>query len=246
MKEHPILFSGPMVRAILDGKKTQTRRVVTPQPTRVLRRVLDVGVPGVRVPITQPDGWEWRDLYGADDGGHFDKALADHSPYGQPGDRLWVRETSAAWSHTLCRIVPFAKAQRNHDGMVLYRAGYEDPEIKVTQPMKSKGERWVPGIHMPRWAARLTLEVTEVRVQRLQDITEGDALAEGVTSGLIPADEYGPERIGYVLGQDDGRCKLYPTCCWAFEVGWDSINGDRATWASNPWVWALTFRRVQP
>lgn len=84
-----------------------------------------------------------------------------------------------------------------------------------------------------------------MRVERLQDISDEDVRAEAVVAGLIPADEYGPMRVGYVLGQDDGKCVLYPTERRAFEIGWDRINDKRAPWSSNPWVWAYTFKKVE-
>jgi hypothetical protein len=95
---------------------------------------------------------------------------------------------------------------------------------------------------MPRWASRITLALTEVRLQMLQDISEADARAEGVVSGLIPADEDGPVRVGYVFGKDDGKCILYPTAVDAFAVGWEAINGKRAPWATPQLVWALSFQ----
>lgn len=98
---------------------------------------------------------------------------------------------------------------------------------------------------MPRWASRISLEVTGVRVERLNAISEEDAKAEGVVSGSIPADDDGPERIGYVLGQDDGRCALHPSRVEAFARGWDSINGERSPWAANPWVWVVDFTRLR-
>lgn len=141
MKERPIIFSGPMVRAILDGRKTQTRRAVKPQP-------LWVASPGV--PFKTMD---------ADPKGTI------NCPYGQPGDRLWVRESI----HVM---------QPRHDGdtgSVLYRADGHGDWIG----------KWHPSIHMPRWASRITLEVVSVRVERLNGISEKDAKAEGYKSQSI-------------------------------------------------------------
>jgi hypothetical protein len=185
VKERGIIFSAPMVRALLEGRKTQTRRVI-------------------------PDGGRCLDL-DDDAEDRYHAGTWGEEKYGHPGERLWVRET---WAPD-----PVYEDERR----VCYRATAADESCI----------RWKPSIFMPRWASRITLEVTEVRVQRLQDISEEDARAEGVAEGRIPAD-----------GQDDGRCVLHPTRRRAFEVGWDSINGDRAPWASNPWVWAISFRRL--
>lgn len=172
MSEHPILFSGPMVRAILHGTKTQTRRALRPQPDRKL----DATVHYDRA----TGGAMWASIHG-DHG--------THCPYGKPGERLWVRET---W--------------RKAEGVLQYRA---DP---VTWGPTRK---WTPAIHMPRVASRLTLEVTGVRVERLQDITERDAIDEGETG-----------TSGYRLL-------------------WDDLNGKRGLgWSTNPWVWVVEFRRA--
>lgn len=198
MKERPILFSGPMVRAILDGRKTQTRRVMR------------VG---------------WHPSHGL-----------DGCPYGKPSDRMWVRETWAG-----VRVGRYAP--------IFYRASCAGDECDFVDPRddsisRVKIAKWRPSIYMPREASRITLEVIEVRAQRLHEISDSDARAEGVVPGRIAADEDGPERIGYVLGDDDGGCVLYPTEGDAFAVGWDTLNGERAPWSSNPWVWAITFRRA--
>ena len=183
MSEHPILFSGPMVRAILDGRKTQTRRVIKWKCNRGPDGYDTVGESKIiRVP------WTERTLA---------KILVPECPYGVPGDRLWVRET---WGKDLY-------AHLSGHVPILYKVG--PPSIDPDYPVK-----WNPSIHMPRWASRLTLEVVEVRAQRLQDITEQDAIAEGVS------------------------------CVAEFRELWDSINAKRAPWDSNPWVWAVTFRRV--
>jgi len=186
MKERPILFSGPMVRAILEGRKTQTRRVVKPQP-----------------------GCDPRD----DE--HLDMGRC---PYGQPGDRLWVRE---AW-HTDERDLEYARAKHEDamsDSPIYYRA---DPEND------NAGCTWRPSIHMPRWASRITLEITRVRVERLQEISEKDAIAEGADPYLHPVH---PGREG--LRHVDG-----------FRSLWESINGP-GSWDANPWVWVIEFKRVE-
>jgi len=187
MKERPILFSGSMVRAILAGTKTQTRRVVkpwTPRPNASAKAVPeDVAY--------LPDFTCYRTT----------------CPYGQPGDRLWVRE---AWARTT--VFPGTE-------MVVYRESDNRTDY---------GGPWKPGIHMFRRDSRITLEITEVRVERLQDISEGDAIAEGTPGGhgAIP---------GY--GYNATPREQYR---WL----WESINGE-GSWEANPWVWAVSFNRVE-
>lgn len=199
MKERPILFSGPMVRALLDRRKTQTRRVVKPQPESVDRKA------GKLVP------------YAGD--GAF---LAEHlrCPYGVPGDRLYVRETwKSLPGPSLSR--PYDPATEREFGelpRVLYRA---DPAFGESACEKG----WKPSIHMPRWASRLTLEITGVRVERLQDITAHDCIAEGIASRGI---------LASALMYTEDYADL-----------WQSINGPDS-WAANPWVWVLDFMLVQP
>jgi hypothetical protein len=180
MRERPILFSGPMVRALLAGRKTQTRRVFNPAMTN-----------------------------------------KDACPYGVSGDRLWVRE----------KFSPHL-----YDEGIWYWADGNVADADSHRPS--------PSIFMPRQASRLTLEVVGTRSEQLHALTEEDARAEGIVVGEIPADDYGPRRIGFVFGEDDGRCVLYPTARRAFEVGWDTINGDRAPWSSNPRVWVVEFKVV--
>lgn len=221
MKERGIPFSGPMVRAILSGAKTQTRRLYKPRegsPYEIMEEL--------------DDGRAWPHWFDPNRGPEYHPVQC---PYGNPGHRLWVRETFAAIE------VPQGFGRQSRTEYV-YRATDEE----AARRYKAELLRWRPSIHLPRAASRITLEVTEVRVQRLQDISEEDAKAEGVVSAIIPANEDMPNSVGYVFGRDDGKCTLFPTQRRAFEVGWDSINGDRASWASNPWVWALSFKRVTP
>jgi len=200
-RERSIIFSGPMVRAILAGRKTQTRRVLKPQPAGLVN-----GMPY----------YEGRDA-----------AKLPTCPYGKAGDKLWVRE--ACYITKACEDgAPLC------DPVVIYRAdGCEDqPNGYVSRP----------SIHMPRWASRITLEVVSVRVERLQDISEANAEAEGV-SRCCP---FGVCNGGGFIGGDENcRCAdITPTQVFAHR--WDSINGKRGySWDSNPWVWAIEFRRVQ-
>ena len=229
VKERPILFSGPMVIPLLADLKTNTRRIINPQPQ----------APGV---LTTGDG-QWRVL---DRKGMTHVFGWEHDcPYGKTGDRLWVRE-----SHTFQDIEPMVGGQYNMD--VMYHADqkrrtlYEADcaiEVDFTQFRKSefKGR---PSIFMPRWASRITLEITDVRVQRLQDISEEDCIAEGarwqweglwwtpgstaLTDERNPAFHNSPK-----LNGPRG----------AFGMLWEAINGV-GSWNENPWVWALSFRRV--
>lgn len=171
MKERPILFSAPMVRAILEGRKTQTRRIAKEfDPTP----------------------------------GKMDGILSRHPHqqgcrYGKPGDRLWVRET---W-------------------------GWDDEDPSAVNPRyratHSSADRWIPSIHMPRWASRITLKVESVRLERLQDISQKDAYSEGVT-----------------INDPDGCDPVM-----SFAELWESINGP-GSWEANPWVWVVQFKRINP
>ncbi len=215
MKERPILFSGPMVRALLDGSKTQTRRALSPKV------VAKCPVENGYVFGVDPSGFcgfSRTDRYG------FSAFPLGRSLYGVPGDRLWVRETHAQFAvGNKAGDAPQCVAYRatcNADGSFDYvNNGDEIMNLKVT--------RWTPAIYMPRWASRITLEIIDVRVQRVQDISVEDARAEGVDVTL------------------DLRDHMNPVA--AFRSLWDSINGKRpgCSWDVNPWVWALTFKRVE-
>jgi hypothetical protein len=171
MKERPILFSTPMVQAILEGRKTQTRRVIKPQPEPL--------EDGFMLPL-HPD-----------------------CPYGYIGDRLWVRETFAY----------------HHTGRLFYKA-----DIPV---VCHKNWKWKPPIFMPRSASRITLEITDIRVERLQDITRSDIYAEG----LIVPQEHQEDYKEYLLN--------------AWIELWDSINAKKHPWQSNPYVWVVEFKRIE-
>lgn len=220
IKERGILFSGGMVRAILDGRKVQTRRVVKPQPILV----------GDRTWTWPDDGrgskasW-WKEINPED-------CMTRFCPY-QSGQHLWVRET---WAPNT--VLPLS--DRPH-GDAIYRA---DGVYSA---------QWKPSIHMPRWASRITLEVVSVRIERLQSITEEDAIAEGVQ---IPINNH-----GYPVVRVSGR---YPPCNYGldrhhcqstamwyrshFASLWDSINAERpgCAWKDNPFVWCISFRRIKP
>jgi len=207
MKERPILFSGSMVRAILEGRKTQTRRIIKPQPWRIV---------GQDVYGNVDDMIFWR--FGEK---REDWPTPNNCPYGQRGDRLWVRET-------------WAKNIQGCPNGVTYRADHLNPlGDGPANPIT-----WKPSIHMPRIASRITLEITTVRVEKLWSITEADALAEGIT---------GPHHVGYPAFRvpEDSKPR-YSSAVAAFEALWDSINSKRAPWSYNLWVWVLEFKRVAP
>lgn len=197
MTERPILFSGPMVGAIMDGRKTQTRR-----PVRDQSLISDIAGGGA-----EPVVWWPRR------GDEFTIC-----PYGVPGDRLWVRETWAEF---------YASSRGDtHEAGIRYAADGRERIIHV-EKMRFGGDlrldgklAWRPSIHMPRWASRITLEVTDVRVERVQEISCGDLRAEGYDAP-----------------------KIHPNL-QKFRGSWDSIYAKRGfEWDSNPWVWVVTFQK---
>lgn len=226
MKERPIIFSAPMVRAILAGTKTVTRRIVTPQPHRVGERRLNCAEPGnPPVVVTQLPGWEWKSTYAAA-GSDFAGALAWHSPYGRPGDRLWVKETFTYITGNGIRVHYRADGEPiGHDGKVI-----------ETEPGLN---RWMSPIFMPRRLSRIRLELVSAGVERVQDITDDDARREGVQKFF--------ERF-QGIGRDqritDGRYARDEEYRASFACSWDEINGHRALWNTNPWVWVVEFKRV--
>lgn len=223
MSDKPILFSAPMVRALLAGTKTQTRRLA--------------GVPTIE--LNEGGRWHVHNRHGGavctqeateEEAASF---AEDYLPI-QPGDRLWVKESHA--------IVP-RSAYRNSDGVqqTLRPDDDHDAAVYAANWERSKPGRWRPSIHMFRWASRLTLHVTEVRVQRLHDISEADALAEGMTDATAEAimtpDELALYASTHILCPEARGRILYQHI-------WDQINGTREVpepWALNPWVAAYTF-----
>ncbi|MHB8953533.1 MAG: hypothetical protein ACYC4U_11235 [Pirellulaceae bacterium] len=235
MKEHPILFSGPMVRAILEGRKTMTRRVC--DRVAGFGKVTEFGVsdtPGYDVRF-RDRRMLWNELRREE--------LLNLCPYGKSGDRLWVRET---WGQT---------ADANGVGLVCYLADktafhmlcecdgdgdpcghgrkHYEPQVPWDQ-IKSR-----PSIHMPRWASRLTLEVTSVHAERLQDITEAAAIAEGFIK--LPATGRAVLTKGAQYFGD-----YWSSARSGFHELWDTLNAKRGLpWESNPYVWVVAFRRLE-
>ena len=211
MKERPILFSGEMVQAILDGRKTQTRRVVKPQPPADCQ-----AWSGWIICSTCSKDVEkaaWQDIPGCMPG----KSHRVRCPYGQPGDRLWVKESWAV-----------RKEYDKLSGSKLPKAGREKIFYMADGQKPEWAGRTRSSRFMPRWASRIELEITDVRVERVQDISEDDAIKEGITYDAASSCWYdGPQ---YVL---------------AYANLWDSINAKRDhSWESNSWVWAIEFRRI--
>ncbi len=214
--EKPILMSAPMVRALLDGSKTQTRRIVKHQP--------------IHVPAAYAsDSWTWV--------GHhtnFDalrKLMEAENPFGQPGDTLWVKETHARVHEGLLQHLdpePDKGTAFNNGWSTVYRADGEPAN------WKHYGQHWKPSIFCRREYSRITLEIVSVRVERLQDIGKDgrkahDVLAEGITEQQI-------EQWRKWLHPDDAPAHTYG-------VLWESING-KGSWAANPWVWVIEFKKL--
>lgn len=213
MHERPILFSGQMVRAILDGRKTQTRRVVTDKHLKRLglHRIGDI--------VHTYEGGQWN--------GEFEGDSVPWSPYGIAGDGLWVRET---WADLrgMGFDDDFAYREKSLND---YGDGYGLVESGDSERCRlDYGVKWKPSIHMPKIACRLFLRITDIRVERLQDITEEDALAEGV------------ERTFEADGSDYGAGLTHAVD--NFAKLWRSINGSDS-WDQNPWVWVVTFHRLE-
>lgn len=208
MKSRPILFSAPMVRALLAGTKTQTRRIIKGSHALDL---LNCGMTAEYVAL--PENYL--------------------CPYGQPGDQLWVREAFRF-------LDAFDGDSPTTVGNRCLAAGYPKPWAPIQHEADGWRDNWMnvgatpgsvtpgklrPGIHMPRWASRITLEIVSVRVERLQDISEEDAIAEGTTPSIVGADL---DHLKYRSG---------------YQTLWESING-AGSWDANPWVWVIEFRRI--
>lgn len=196
MKERPIIFNSEMVRAILDGRKTQTRR-----PIKFPFRAKQHGVV--------------MSSFGPADSSDSD--MASECPYGQPGDRLWVRETWAGGKE-----------------IVFHKATDEDRVVT----------KWKPSIHMPRWASRITLEIVNVRVERVQEIGTNDAIAEGIPQTWGEVVQLGMDSLREAYHRSNhvwDNAKSVENFRWL----WDSIYGKGPhAWDKNPWVWVIEFRRV--
>ena len=203
-----MIFNDEMVRAILNNRKTQTRRIMRNQPAG--------DTPETPVMIRNKNGaFQWYDdRYG--ESGFFP------CPFGQQGDRIWVRETYRVHS------------KATDVATLVYRASVRNSWTEQTHRVpvyvcnkQVSPEKWTPSIHMPRWASRILLEITDVRVERLQDISDEDARAEGCWRGR-----------GF------GRPDLAVSLCDEFPTLWASVYGEE-NWLANPWVWVIEFKRIQ-
>ena len=224
VKMRPILFSGEMVKALLDGRKTQTRRVLKPQPGQISSPVFGGGAMTFQNPEDVEPGDDER-WFGYDDT-EGDWVEIGKCPYGQPGDRLWVRE-SCRWDHSESDIHYRADGQTRRFLTSKEADEWSRRDWERRHRHAQWNARWRPSIHMPRWASRITLEVEEVRVQRVQEISLEDVGAEGFEWRGCP-DDYDQGLSG------------------TFIHIWDSLNAKRGYgWDTNPWVWALTFKRVE-
>ncbi|MGT3215025.1 morphogenetic protein [Yersinia enterocolitica] len=203
MNEKPILFNADMVNAILSGRKTQTRRIMKVQPQVTEQRLRELGA--------WQDGFNLSQQVNA----AFQAGFIDVScPLGKPGDQLWVRET---WN--------------KHGGLLTYRADHD--WIEEMRKATVCPAKWVPSIHMPRWASRINLLITGVRVERLRDISQEDAQAEGMElTGWRPT---------YSDPDSGGE---YETPYDNFAELWISIYGEES-WQANPWVWVINFERME-
>ncbi len=226
MKERPVIFNGEMVRAILDGRKTQTRRVMAVQPESNQFGLLRITDSTKRSDIGK---YHWAESNAT--GTHQRSALFS-CPFGQVGDRMWVRETFAVlgnedgcpidWDGNLI------KGDEKHAARIYKASCWQEPGNYGLWSIPDRETQyegtWRPSIHMPRWASRITLEITAVHVERLNDISEEDAKAEGVKAGVCPGHEHMMHQV-------------------AFSELWQSIYGEES-WGANPWVWVIEFKQV--
>lgn len=223
MKERGVIISGDMVRAILDGSKTQLRRVIRPT----------IRSADSSFELHQQADASWLPLHTFNESS-FDKSGYERPikcPLGQPGDRLWVREAFRVHSRAsdVATLVYRASTRQSWT-----QATHRVPVALCDRP--AEVEKWTGSNHMPRWASRITLEITRVRVERLQDISEADAVAEGVP----PAADLLPDHPGTFLTPKGD----FASAAVAFQRLWESIYGNDS-WQANPWVWVVEFKRVE-
>lgn len=247
MKERPILFSAPMILALLSGAKTQTRRIVKPDPGPYWNPVVGIYNPVV----IKNGGYEapGPEIFGASDENQGYKC-----PYGQPGDQIYVRETFFAYGRWETRYSEKKKRGEWHFvDMTLecdrvYQYAADNPDIPLAKGRGPMPGWWTrPAIFMPRAASRIRREIVSVRVERLNDISEEDAQAEGVEPEIVSA------CCGEPYREDHGVLGVETYCCGtpiedeatvpAYRKLWESLNG-AGSWAANPWVWVIAVRRL--
>jgi len=196
MKERPIIFSSEMVRATLEGRKMQTRRVIKPQPA-------------IKPRVFKNEDGVFYSL--------MDKCVYQKSPFGTIGDRLWVRETWFEWVKNNSEQLPY-----------LYKATIPSDDLEILR-QSGHAFKWKPSLFMPRWASRISLEIINIRVERVQEITERDARDEGVEHPNIAV----------------SPPSTYSDYKHKFKLLWDSINAKHGCgWDINPWVWAIEFKKL--
>ncbi|MGO2145204.1 MAG: hypothetical protein ACTH4K_16840 [Serratia bockelmannii] len=226
MKERPVIFNGEMVRAILDGRKTQTRRIMKHQPRQHDHKNYVTATWRDEPPAYyNTDAADWACKY-CGEGIGYDGRSVYRCPFGAVGDRLWVREAYQGPLFNFDQMETYLEdtSKFERPEFCEYRAdGGRTPEYYDADDNLRHG--WKPSIHMPRWASRITLEITGVRVERLNDISEENAKAEGVKAGVCPGHEHMMHQV-------------------AFSELWQSIYGEES-WCANPWVWVIEFRRVE-
>lgn len=233
MKERPILFSAPMVLAILDGKKTQTRRVMKPQPL-----IHDFCEGGKKPALEGEFVRTGMIAVGCDIANQAMRYV--NCPYGNKGDQLWVRETFATLSNG--DFLP-VKPDSINSGSVDIRYRADDPLHDVSADIRGYG--WRPSIFMPRWANRITLEITDIRVERLQEINEIDTEAEGIK--LIDHncfENYLVDKNWIYQGMNRNGVHAVENPIMSYASLWESINGI-GSWDANPWVWVIEFKRCE-
>ena len=240
IKERPILFSGEMVRAILEGRKTQTRRAIKPQPVFYPESA------------SLPDMWAWGKETALEFlliewmPSEYPSDIIQACPYGKPGDRLYVRETFYAYGRWETRFS--AKKGRDEWHFVdmtterglQYKYSDSPPEL-INKKKDAQIVRWWkrPSLFMPRAASRILLEITDVRVERLHDISEADAIVEGVEFKRVGITQAATGWKHYKSGFYNA-----PSARESFFTLWESINGPESL-ESNPWVWVVLFKQVE-
>lgn len=222
-KERPIIFSESLIPPILSGDKTQTRRIVK------------------NIPAAPPGQGQYRCIEGGTWGlfRSWDNLLIEEfkCPYGKVDDQLWGREAFAYYNHKDEYIkLQGVVGSNDPDYEVIYRANIHE-EIST-----DVGIKWRPSIHMPRWASRIQLEITDIRVERLSDISEEDAKAEGVKYDFLNS---GPPKHGRFNCEGEYKPAFGEFDPYRFEFSllWEAING-KGSWAENPWVWVIIFKRI--
>ena len=241
MRERPILFSAPMVRAILDGSKTQTRRAIKQQPVpdpmwgggfKIVSKAVTVALEAFNRSRGVPRGND-----------------PTPCPYGKPGERLWVREKfqpifADGFDHSSS---PYPDYETGYGYAISYPA--TDGIVEWIDGDDNITDRCRPSIHMPRWASRILLEIVSVRVERLNDIGADDAASEGIENKNFPTggDDYQDYWLDYSRSKHDadGWPWFLGDPITSFRTLWESINGE-GSWRENPWVWVVEFKRILP